>query len=164
MDEAVLGLTARVVSGYVSNNRLSGEQLPELIEAVYRSLSTAGTAVAAAAAKIEPAVAVKKSVFADHLVCLACGASFSMLKRHLNTEHQLTPIEYRERYGLARDYPLVTPDYAKVRSRLAKKIGLGRVGNPVWQRSGPAKKAADQAPAGCRWRSGRRSGRGLRKP
>jgi len=130
MDEAVLGLTARVVSGYVSNNRLSGEQLPELIEAVYRSLSTAGTAAAAVAAKFEPAVEVKKSVFADHVVCLACGASFSMLKRHLNTEHQLTPIEYRERYGLARDYPLVAPDYAKVRSRLAKKNGLGRVGNP----------------------------------
>ena len=129
MDEAVLGLTARVVSGYVSNNRLSGEQLPELIEAVYRSLSTAETAVAAAAAKIEPAVAVTKSVFADHLVCLACGASFSMLKRHLRTEHQLTPIEYRERYGLPRDYPIVAPDYAKVRSRLAKKAGLGRVGH-----------------------------------
>ena len=68
---------------------------------------------------------VKKSIFADHLVCLACGASFSMLKRHLNTEHQLTPVEYRERYELPRDYPLVAPDYAKVRSRLAKKIGLG---------------------------------------
>jgi predicted transcriptional regulator len=130
MDEAVLGLTARVVSGYVSNNRLSGEQLPELIEAVYRSLSTAGTAAAAVAAKFEPAVEVKKSVFADHVVCLACGASFSMLKRHLNTEHQLTPIAYRERYGLARDYPLVAPDYAKVRSRLAKKSGLGVGGNP----------------------------------
>jgi predicted transcriptional regulator len=130
MDEAVLGLTARVVSGYVSNNRLSGEQLPELIEAVYKSLSTAGAATVAAAAKIAPAVEVKKSVFADHLACLACGASFSTLKRHLNTEHQLTPHEYRERYGLPRDYPLVAPDYAKVRSRLAKKIGFGRVGNP----------------------------------
>ena len=105
MDEEVLGLTARVVAGYVSNNRLSGEQLPGLIEAVYRSLSTAETAVAAAAAKIEPAVAVTKSVFADHLVCLACGASFSMLKHHLNTEHQLTPMEYRERYGL----PVIIP-------------------------------------------------------
>ena len=82
-------------------------------------------------------VEVKKSVFADHLVCLACGASFSMLKRHLNTEHQLTPVEYRERYGLARDYPLVAPDYAKVRSRLAKKIGLG-----VGGRGGGAKKVA----------------------
>jgi predicted transcriptional regulator len=128
--EAVLGFTAQVTSGYVSNNRLSGEQLPELIQAVYKSLSTAGTAIAAAEAKIAPKVEVKKSVFADHLICLACGASFSMLKRHLNTEHQLTPVEYRERYELPRDYPLVAPDYAKVRSRLAKKIGLGHVGNP----------------------------------
>jgi predicted transcriptional regulator len=125
MTEAVLGLTARVVSGYISNNWLSGEQLPELIQAVYKSLSTVEASTAAAAAKIEPKVEVKKSVFADHLVCLACGASFSMLKRHLNTEHQLTPLEYRERYELPRDYPLVAPDYAKVRSRLAKKIGLG---------------------------------------
>jgi predicted transcriptional regulator len=71
-------------------------------------------------------VEVKKSVFADHLVCLACGASFRMLKRHLNTEHQLTPMAYRDRYDLPRDYPLVAPNYAKVRSSLAKKIGLGR--------------------------------------
>jgi predicted transcriptional regulator len=102
---------------------------------VYNSLATAGTAVAAAEAKIAPKVEVKKSVFADHLVCLACGASFSMLKRHLNTEHQLTPVAYRERYELPRDYPLVAPDYAKVRSRLAKKIGLG-----VGGRGGGAKK------------------------
>ena len=88
MAEAVLGLTAQVVSGYVSNNRLSGEQLPELIQAVYRSLSTAGAVVAAADAKIAPKVEVKKSIFADRIVCLACGASFSMLKRHLNTEHR----------------------------------------------------------------------------
>ena len=126
MTEAVLGLTARVVSGYVSNNRLSGEQLPELIQAVYKSLSTAGTAIAAPEAKIASKVEVKKSVFADHLVCLACGASFRMLKRHLNTEHQLTPMAYRDRYDLPRDYPLVAPNYAKVRSSLAKKIGLGR--------------------------------------
>jgi predicted transcriptional regulator len=130
MDEAVLGLTAQVISGYVSNNRLSGEQLPELIQAVYQALSTVEASTATAAAKIEPKVEVKKSVFAAHLVCLACGASFSMLKRHLNTEHQLTPAEYRERYELPRDYPLVAPNYAKVRSSLAKKIGLGRKNNP----------------------------------
>ena len=134
MDEAVLGLTARVVAGYVSNNRLSGEQLPELIEAVYRPLSTAEAAVAAEAAQIEPAV------FADHLACLACGASFSMLKRHLKTEHQLTPIEYRARYGLPHDYPIVAPDYAKVRSRLAKKNGLGRGRNPRLAAKRPGRK------------------------
>jgi predicted transcriptional regulator len=136
-DRSSPSLTAQVISGYVSNNRLSGEQLPELIRAVYNSLSTAGAATAAAEAKIAPKVEVKKSVFADRIVCLACGASFSMLKRHLNTEHQLTPAEYRERYELPRDYPLVVPDYAKVRSRLAKKIGLG-----VGGRGGGAKKMA----------------------
>jgi predicted transcriptional regulator len=130
MDEAFLGLTAKVVSGYVSNNRLPGEQLPELIRSVYNSLFTAGPAMSAASVKMQPAVEVKKSVFADHVVCLACGASFKMLKRHLNTDHQLTPIEYRQRYDLPRDYPMVSPNYHKVRSNLAKKIGLGHVGNP----------------------------------
>jgi predicted transcriptional regulator len=127
MDEAVLGLTAEVVSGYLTNNRLSGEQLPELIRAVYKGLSTAGSSTTANdAAKPAPVVEVKKSVFPDRLVCLACGQPFSMLKRHLNTEHQLTPDEYRERYSLPRSYPIVASDYAKVRSALAKKIGLGR--------------------------------------
>jgi len=139
MDEAVLGLTAQVISGYISNNRLSGEQLPELIQAVYRSLSTAGAVAAAADAKVAPKVEVKKSIFADRIVCLACGASFSMLKRHLNTEHELTPAEYRERYELPRDYPLVAPNYAKVRSRLAKKIGLG-----IGSRGRGAKKMASR--------------------
>jgi len=126
MNEAVLGLTAQVVSGYVSNNRLPGEQLPELIEAVYRTLSTVETAAAAAAAKIEPAVEVKKSVFHNRVLCLACGRGFSMLKRHLTTEHQLTPDAYRARYELPHSYPLVAPDYAKTRSALAKSFGLGR--------------------------------------
>ena len=88
MAEAVLGLTARWCPAYISNNRLSGEQLPELIQAVYRSLSTAGAVAAAADAKIAPKVEVKKSIFADRIVCLACGASFSMLKRHLHAEHR----------------------------------------------------------------------------
>jgi predicted transcriptional regulator len=130
MDEAFLGLTAKVVSGYVSNNRLPGEQLPDLIRSVYNSLLTAGPEMTAAAVKMQPAVEVKKSIFADRVVCLACGQSFSMLKRHLNTEHQLTPAAYRERYELPRDYPLVSPNYAKVRSGLAKKIGLGRAATP----------------------------------
>jgi len=117
---------AEVVSSYVSNNRVSGEHLPELIRAVYTSLATAGTVTAAAAAKVEPLVEVRKSVFADHLVCLTCGQRFSMIKRHLRTEHNLSVEEYRVRYDLACSYPLVAPNYAKVRSALAKKIGLGR--------------------------------------
>jgi predicted transcriptional regulator len=143
MGEAVLGLTAEVVAGYVTNNRLPGDQLPELIRAVYQSLSTAGAAAAAtaaASAKPSPKVEVTKSVFADRLVCLACGQPFRMLKRHLHTEHQLTPAEYRERYSLPRSYPIVAPDYAKVRSALAKKIGLGRGDNPRLAAKRAAKK------------------------
>ena len=127
MDEAVLGLTAKVVSAYLTNNRLPGDQLPELIRAVYKSLSTADSSTTATdVAKPAPMVEVRKSVFPDRLICLACGQPFSMLKRHLHTEHQLTPDEYRERYSLPRSYPIVAPDYARVRSALAKKIGLGR--------------------------------------
>jgi predicted transcriptional regulator len=125
MDESVLALTAKVVAGYVSNNRLSGDQLPGLLQAVYRTLASAGTALAPSEAE-KPAVDVKKSVFPDRLVCLVCGSPFRMLKRHLNTEHDLTVNEYRERYDLPRSYPVVSPDYAKVRSHLAKQIGLGR--------------------------------------
>ena len=128
MDAAVLGLTAQIVSSYVSNNRVPGDQLSALVEAVYRTLSTAETSAVAAVAAMEPAVAVKKSVLPDRIVCLVCGQGFSMLKRHLGTEHQLTPVEYRARYELPRDYPLVAPDYAKTRSKLAKQIGLGRKG------------------------------------
>jgi predicted transcriptional regulator len=128
MDEAVLGLTAQVVSSYVSNNRVPGDHLPALIQAVYQTLSTAQTSAVAAMAKVEPAVAVKESVLHDRIICLVCGQGYSMLKRHLGTEHQLTPVEYRARYELPRDYPLVSPDYAKTRSKLAKRIGLGHKG------------------------------------
>ena len=130
MDQSLLNLTTEVVSGYVSNNHTSAERLPALIQAVYHSLATAGITAAAEAAKIEPAVPVRQSVLPDRVLCLVCGQGFSMLKRHLGTEHQLTPDEYRARNQLSRDYPLVAPDYAKARSKLAKKIGLGRVGNP----------------------------------
>ena len=128
MDEAVLGLTAQLVSSYVSNNSVPSDQLSALIQAVYKTLSTAETSAVAAVAAMEPAVAVKKSVLPDRIICLVCGQGYSMLKRHLGTEHQLTPIDYRARYELPRDYPLVAPDYAKTRSKLAKQIGLGRKG------------------------------------
>lgn len=128
MDPAVLDLTAQLVSSYVTNNRVPGDQLSALIQSVYQTLSTAQTSAVAATAKVEPAVAVKKSVLPDRILCLVCGQGYSMLKRHLGTEHQLTPVEYRARYELPRDYPLVAPDYAKTRSKLAKQIGLGRKG------------------------------------
>jgi predicted transcriptional regulator len=130
VDQSLLALTADVVSNYVSNNRTPTDSISALIAAVYRSFGTAGATLAAQGVKAEPAVAVKRSVFSDRVVCLACGQDFSMLKRHLRTEHQLTPEAYRARYELPRDYPLIAPDYAKTRSALAKKAGLGRDGNP----------------------------------
>ena len=130
MDTSLLDLTVEVVSGYVSNNRTSSDRLPTLIQAVYQTFASAGPTAAAEAARVEPMVPVKKSVLPNRILCLVCGQGFSMLKRHLGVEHQLTPDEYRARYELPRDYPLVAPDYAKVRSKLAKKNGLGRGSNP----------------------------------
>src|SRR4051812_7826485 len=125
MSDLVLNLAAEVVSAHVANNRVPAEDLPKLIQDVHRALATAGQA-ATAVPKGEPAVSVKKSLLADHLVCLDCGKPFAMLKRHLRTDHQLTPQQYREKWDLPSSYPIVAPDYAKKRSALAKKIGLGR--------------------------------------
>lgn len=130
MDASLLELTTEVVSSYVSNNRTASDQLPTLIQAVYQTFANAGQTAAAETAKFEPMVPAKKSVLPDHILCLVCGRGFSMLKRHLRAEHELTPEEYRARYDLPHGYPMVAPDYAKVRSALAKKIGLGRVGKP----------------------------------
>ena len=99
--------------------------MPQLIRRIFDALATAGQKTASAP-KPEPAVPVKKSVISDHLVCLDCGKHFSMIKRHLMADHNLTINQYRERWELPSSYPMVAPDYAKVRSALAKKIGLGR--------------------------------------
>ena len=96
-----------------------------LINDVHQALVKAGEPVAPAQG--EPAVPVRQSVKADHLVCLECGQRFALLKRHLRVDHQTTPLEYRRKWGLPPTYPVVAPDYAKVRSRLAKQIGLGRL-------------------------------------
>jgi predicted transcriptional regulator len=120
----VLGLTAQIVSAHVSNNPVSADVLPSLIQDVYRTLASAGV-VPAEPERPQPAVPVKKSVFPDHIVCLEDGKKLKMLKRHLKTAYNLTPEQYRERWGLPPDYPMVAPSYAKHRSSLAKKIGLG---------------------------------------
>jgi len=120
----VLGLTAEIVSAHVSNNPVGPDALPVLIQSVYRSLSGAGKEPVQPD-KPQPAVPVKKSVFPDHIVCLEDGKKLKMLKRHLKTAYNLTPEQYRERWGLPPDYPMVAPDYAQHRSALAKKIGLG---------------------------------------
>ena len=120
----VLGLTAQIVSAHVSNNSVAPDALPLLIQEVFRSLSGVGKA-AAQIEKPEPAVPVKKSVFPDHIICLEDGKKLKMLKRHLKTAYGMTPGQYRERWGLPANYPMVAPNYAHHRSTLAKKIGLG---------------------------------------
>ena len=120
----LLELTTEIVSAHVSNNTLPVSDLPQLIQDVYKTLVAVGTSPATAE-RPRPAVAVKKSVFPDYIVCLEDGKKLKMLKRHLKTAYNLTPEDYRERWGLPPDYPMVAPNYAKHRSTLAKKIGLG---------------------------------------
>ena len=120
----LLELTTEIVSAHVSNNTLPVHELPQLIQDVYRTLSSVGGA-SASSERPQPAVPVKKSVTADYIICLEDGKKLKMLKRHLKTAYDMTPEEYRERWGLPRDYPMVAPNYAEHRSSLAKKIGLG---------------------------------------
>jgi len=124
----ILHLTAQIVSAHVAHNTVSVDALPKLVQDVHDALKRveAGLVPAAAAA---PAVPVKQSLFRDHLVCLNCARNFSSLKRHLRTEHSLTPEQYRQTWGLAATYPMVAPNYAKQRSAMAKQFGLGRVSN-----------------------------------
>jgi predicted transcriptional regulator len=120
----VLGLTAQIVSAHVSNNAVTPDSLPSLIQEVYKTLAGVGKEPAAPE-RPQPAVPVKKSVMQDHIICLEDGKKLKMLKRHLKTAYNMTPEQYRERWGLGPDYPMVAPNYAKHRSSLAKKIGLG---------------------------------------
>jgi len=128
----VMGLAAEIVSAHVSNNAVEPDELPALIEQVFNTLANVEQATAAPP-RPEPAVPVKHSIRADHLACLDCGKHFSMLKRHLMTNHQLTPQQYRQRWKLPLSYPMVAPAFVKVRSRLAQKIGLGRKGQKAFE-------------------------------
>jgi len=123
-DQDLLTLTAEIVSAHVANNTIAVGDLPALIQEVYRTLGSVGNAPAAPE-RPQPAVPVKKSVQPDYIICLEDGKKLKMLKRHLKTAYDMTPEEYRERWGLAADYPMVAPNYAAHRSSLAKKIGLG---------------------------------------
>ena len=131
----LLVLATEIVSAQVSRNAVAVDQLSGLNQQVFNALATAEQA-ATAPPKAEPAVAVKRSVFADHIVCLDCGKHLSMLKRHLMTDHKLTPEQYRQRWELPSSYPLVAPNYAKTRSALAKKFGLGRKGSAAPKKTG----------------------------
>jgi predicted transcriptional regulator len=123
-NQNVLGLTAQIVSAHVSNNSVPPDALPSLIQEVYKTLAGVGKEPITAE-RPQPAVPVKKSVFPDHIVCLEDGKKLKMLKRHLKTAYNMTPEQYRERWNLPPDYPMVAPNYARHRSSLAKKIGLG---------------------------------------
>ena len=122
----LLVLTAEIVSSHVANNTVALSDLPHLIQQVYVTLAGIGGApTPAAGQRPQPAVPVKKSVTPDYIVCLEDGRKLKMLKRHLKTAYNMTPDEYRDRWELPSDYPMVAPNYAKQRSSLAKKIGLG---------------------------------------
>ena len=133
--DIVLSLAAQIIAAHVAHNTVELDSLSKLIKDVHRALVNAGPA-AAVPPKVEPAIPVKKSITAGHIVCLECGKRFSVIKRHLTTDHKLTPEQYRQKWELPRSYPLVAPDYAKTRSALAKKIGLGRKGTPAQKPAG----------------------------
>ena len=127
-------LTAEIVSAYVSNNTVAAAEIPGLINQVYAALSrVSGKSADAPAEPLKPAVSVKKSITPEYIVCLENGKKFKSLKRHLRTQYSITPEQYREKWGLGADYPMVAPNYAAARSQLAKQMGLGQ------QRRGRAK-------------------------
>ena len=134
----LLGLTAEIVAAHVANNSVSMNDLGSLITQVHATLSTLGTAPAAAAVAEQkaPAVPIKKSVTPDYIVCLEDGKKLKMLKRYLRSRYKLSPDDYRQRWNLPANYPMVAPNYAKRRSDFAKKIGLGRSTPPKRRRKG----------------------------
>ena len=120
-------LTANIVSAYVSNNTLVAADVPDLIDQTFDALSKAASKAAQPLKEeLTPAVPIKKSVTPDYIICLEDGKKFKSLKRHLRTHYSLSPDQYREKWGLPYDYPMVAPNYAATRSALAKKMGLGR--------------------------------------
>lgn len=122
----LLALTADIVSNHVSNNSVAVNDLPQLIQNVHAALRGLGQPVEAPVVRAEPAVAVRSSVKPDYIVCLEDGRKLKMLKRHLMTAYGMSPDQYREKWGLAADYPMVAPNYAEARRSLAKQIGLGK--------------------------------------
>lgn len=144
-----LECTTSIISAYVGNNTIQKENLPALIGDTYKSLTRAER-MEAPVEELKPAVPIKRSVQPDHIVCLEDGNRFKSLKRHLTTHHNMTPQEYREKWSLPGDYPMVAPSYALARSELAKKNGLGQRQAPVAvvkATKAPAKNAAKAAGA-----------------
>ena len=125
----IIEMTADIVSAYVGNNSVAATDLPSLIQNVHRALSGVTNVAEPVEVSVkEPAVSLKRSITPDYLICLEDGRKFKSLKRHLRTKYNISPEEYRAKWGLAKDYPMVTPNYAKARSELAKQMGLGQGG------------------------------------
>jgi predicted transcriptional regulator len=138
----LLEMTADIVSAYVSNNTLPADGVAGLIANIHAALSTVSTGVVETVAEVkDPAVPVRKSITPDFLICLEDGRKFKSLKRHLRTKYNMSPEEYRAKWNLPKDYPMVAPNYAKARSDLAKSMGLGQGGRkPARAAAGRAKK------------------------
>ena len=122
----LLALTADIVASHFANNTVAPAEVPGVIESVYATLARLGTPVVVPVPKQEPAVSIRSSIKPDHIVCLEDGKKLKMLKRHLMTHYGMTPDDYRAKWGLPKDYPMVAPNYAEQRRTLAVKIGLGR--------------------------------------
>ena len=135
--ERLAALTTQIVASYVGHNEIAAAEIPQLMSMIYQGLTRLGQN-SLTENRPEPAVSPKKSVFPDYIVCLEDGKKLKMLKRHLKTSYSLTPEQYRERWALGADYPMVAPNYAKQRSKLAKQIGLGTTA----ARRSPRQKAA----------------------
>lgn len=129
INEMLITLTSDIVAAHVSNNSVTVEDLPTLISNVYGALAGLGGTAPVVEEKPEPAVSIRASIKPDYIVCLEDGKKLKMLKRHLMTHYNMTPEEYRARWNLPADYPMVAPNYAEKRRELAKKIGLGRKPN-----------------------------------
>ena len=125
--ENYIGLTAEIVSAYVSNNTVPASEIPSLINQVHAALArVSGKSGDGSSEPLRPAVSVKKSVTPEYIICLEDGKKFKSLKRHLRTQYNMTPEQYRDKWALSADYPMVAPNYAAARSQLAKQMGLGQ--------------------------------------
>lgn len=149
-NQQLLELTADVVAAHVSNNAVAIADVPQLVQSVHKALAGLAEPGEDKPEPKEPAVSIRASIKPDYLICLACGMKHKMLKRHLRTAHDMSPDDYREAYGLKADYPMVSANYAKLRSKLAKKIGLGRKPKASGTNAAPKRKASPAQRSGGR--------------